>query len=86
VGERIVEAVDIGMGGSLGPDAGFIDWIENARPVDDVPDALLRTVRRYQSERREGEPFYNWARRVPDEELAATLAGLDTAHVSVVNP
>jgi len=80
VGEQIVEAVDIGMGGSLGPDSAFIDWIENARPVDDVPHALLRTVRRYQSERRDGEPFYNWARRVPNQELAATLAGLDTAH------
>jgi len=78
VGERIVEAVDIGMGGSLGPDAGFIDWIENARPVDDVPEALVRALRRYQSERRDGERFYNWARRVPDTELAATLAGLDT--------
>src|SRR4029077_19923392 len=56
VDERIEEAVDIGMGGSLGPDAGFIDWIENARPVDDVPHALLRVVRRYKSERHEGEP------------------------------
>jgi ferredoxin-nitrite reductase len=78
VAERIEEAVDIGMGGSLGPDAGFIDWIENARPVDEVPAALLRTVRRYQAERRDGEAFYNWARRVPNEELACTLAGLDT--------
>jgi len=86
VGERIVEAVDIGMGGSLGPAAGFIDWIENARPVDDVPDALLRTVRRYRSERRQGEPFYNWARRSPNEELAATLAGLDTDHMAVGEP
>jgi ferredoxin-nitrite reductase len=86
VEERIVEAVDIGMGGSLGPDAAFIDWIENARPVDDVPDALLRTVRRYQSERRDGEPFYNWARRIPNEELAATLAGLDTDRAPVGNP
>ena len=83
VGERIEEAVDIGMGGSLGPDAAFIDWIENARPVDEVPDALVRSVRRYQAERREGEPFYNWARRVPNEELAATLAGLDTEHAPV---
>jgi ferredoxin-nitrite reductase len=86
VGERIVEAVDIGMGGALGPAAGFIDWIENARPVDDVPDALLRTVRRYRAERRQGEPFYNWARRVPNEELRATLAGLDTDRVSAGNP
>ncbi len=85
VGERIEEAVDIGMGGSLGPDSAFIDWIENARPVDDVPDALLRTVRRYQSERRDGELFHNWARRVPNEELAATLAGLDSEHAPVGN-
>jgi ferredoxin-nitrite reductase len=78
VDEHIEEAVDIGMGGSLGPDAGFIDWVENARPVDQVPQALLRAVRRYQAERRAGEPFYNWARRVPNEELACILAGLDT--------
>ena len=86
VDERIVEAVDIGMGGSLGPDAGFIDWVDNARPVDDVPDALLRVVRRYRAEHRDGEPFYNWARRTPNEELSATLAGLETidAHPEAV--
>ena len=54
VGNHLAEAVDIGMGGSLGSDAGFIDWVEHARPVNDVPDALLRVVRRYQSERRDG--------------------------------
>jgi ferredoxin-nitrite reductase len=74
VGNHLAEAVDIGMGGSLGTDSGFIDWIEHARPVNDVPDALLRVVRRYQSERREGEPFYNWARRTPNDELRRILA------------
>jgi ferredoxin-nitrite reductase len=76
VGEHIVEAVDIGFGGSLGPDAGFIDWVENARPVDEVPEALLRVMRRYLSERRPGEAFANWARRTPNDELRASLAGL----------
>jgi ferredoxin-nitrite reductase len=74
VGNHLAEAVDIGMGGSLGTDPGFIDWIEHARPVNDVPDALLRVVRRYQNERREDEPFYNWARRVPNDDLRRTLA------------
>ncbi|HLI74037.1 MAG TPA: hypothetical protein VKU86_09180 [Acidimicrobiales bacterium] len=78
VGERIAEAVDIGFGGSLGPDAAFIDWVENARPVDNVPDALLRVVRRYRSEKRPDEPFYNWARRTPNEDLAGALAGFDS--------
>ena len=64
VGNHLAEAVDIGLGGSLGADAGFIDWIEHARPVNDVPDALLRVVRRYQAERRADEPFHNWARRI----------------------
>jgi len=78
VGDHLVEAVDIGLGGSLGADASFIDWIEGARPVDDVPEALLRVVTRYREERREGEPFHNWARRIPNDELRSTLAGMET--------
>jgi ferredoxin-nitrite reductase len=78
VGDHLVEAVDIGLGGSLGSDAAFIDWIEGARPVDEVPEALLRVVRRYQAERRGDEQFHNWARRVPNDELRAILAGMGT--------
>ncbi len=78
VGNHLSEAVDIGLGGSLGSDAAFIDWIEHARPVNDVPEALVRVVRRYQQERRPDESFHNWARRVPNDELASTLAGADT--------
>jgi ferredoxin-nitrite reductase len=77
VGNHLAEAVDIGLGGSLGQDAGFIDWVEHARPVNDVPDALLRVVRRYQSERGDEETFHNWARRVPNQELRDTLGGTD---------
>jgi ferredoxin-nitrite reductase len=79
VDEHIEEAVDIGLGGSLGPDAAFIDWVTGAMPVDLVPDALLRVVGRYQSERRAKEPFHLWARRVPASELTATLAGTPAA-------
>jgi ferredoxin-nitrite reductase len=75
VGQHLSEAVDIGMGGSLGTDAAFIDWVEHARPVNDVPDALLRVVRRYQSERRENETFHNWSRRVDNDDLRQILAG-----------
>ncbi|MGH9019190.1 MAG: nitrite/sulfite reductase, partial [Acidimicrobiales bacterium] len=79
VGEHLVEAVDIGLGGSLGVDAAFIDWVDGARPVDEVPEALLRLVTRYRAERRPGEAFHVWARRVPNEELRSTLAGMETA-------
>ena len=75
VGEHIEEAVDIGLGGSLGPDAAFIDWLEGAMPVDRVPDALLRIATRYRDEHRPGEPFHLWARRSNPDELRSTLAG-----------
>jgi ferredoxin-nitrite reductase len=81
-GDQLVEGMDIGMGGSLGLDAGFIDWIEHAMPVDDIPEALLRVVERYRAERRDSEPFYNWARRTPAPELRTVLAGHRVVPVS----
>ena len=79
VGEHIEEAVDIGLGGSLGPDAAFIDWLVGAMPVDRVPDALLRVVSLYREDRRSGEPFYQWARRIAPEDLRALLGGVSEA-------
>jgi ferredoxin-nitrite reductase len=71
----IVEAVDVGLGGSLGADAAFIDWVEGAKPVAEVPAALAGLVGRYRAERREGERFHEWCRRTPNAELRATLRG-----------
>ncbi len=74
-GGAIVEGVDIGLGGSLGKDAAFIDWVEGAKPADEVPEALSRVVERFREERREGERFHEWARRTRNEELRKTLRG-----------
>ena len=79
VAEHIEEAVDIGLGGSLGPDAAFIDWLAGAVPVDRVPDALLRLVSHYREGRRPDEPFYLWARRTEPAELRSLLSGATEA-------
>ncbi len=73
--QYLSEAVDIGVGGSLGPDAAFIDWVAGRLPVDEVPAALARVLERYQGERRPDEPFYSWARRTPGDEVRRTLEG-----------
>ena len=72
----LVEGVDIGLGGSLGMDAAFIDWVEGAKPADEVPDALARIFERFKQERREGERFHEWARRQRNVELREILRGL----------
>jgi ferredoxin-nitrite reductase len=71
--DQILEAVDIGLGGSLGTDAAFVDWVEGSKPVDEVPEALAGLLGRYRAERRQGETFHQWARRLPNAELRATL-------------
>ena len=73
--DALVEGVDIGLGGSLGNDAAFIDWVEGAKPADDVPDALVAVFEKFKEERREGERFHEWARRRPNKELRAALRG-----------
>jgi ferredoxin-nitrite reductase len=74
--DALVEGVDIGLGGSLGKDAAFIDWVEGAKPADEVPDALVSIFERFKEERREGERFHEWARRQRNGELRETLRGL----------
>jgi ferredoxin-nitrite reductase len=71
--DAIVEGVDIGLGGSLGRDAAFIDWVEGAKPADDVPDALVAVFEKFKEERRDGERFHEWARRRSNQELRAAL-------------
>jgi ferredoxin-nitrite reductase len=71
--DALVEGVDIGFGGSLGRDAAFIDWVEGAKPAEDVPDALVAVFEKFKDERRDGERFHEWARRRPNKDLRAAL-------------
>jgi ferredoxin-nitrite reductase len=71
--DSIVEGVDVGLGGSLGKDAAFIDWVEGAKPAGEVPDALAAVFERFREERREGERFHEWARRKENAELREAL-------------
>jgi ferredoxin-nitrite reductase len=71
--DALVEGVDIGLGGSLGRDAAFIDWVEGAKPAEDVPDALASVFEKFRDERRDGERFHEWARRRSNKELRAAL-------------
>ena len=69
----IVEGVDIGLGGSLGRDAAFIDWVEGSKPAEEVPDALVSVFEKFKEEGREGERFHEWARRKRNRELREAL-------------
>jgi ferredoxin-nitrite reductase len=79
--DDIVEGMDFGLGGSLGTDNGFLDWVETAVPADAVIPALEELFAAYADERDDGERFYQWTRRVENDRLRTIMQRCD-AHVS----
>jgi ferredoxin-nitrite reductase len=71
---ELVEGADIGLGGSLGTDSAFIDWIEGAADLDKVPRALARLLAGYRADRGDDERFHQWCRRVGNDRLRALVS------------
>lgn len=77
-GDTIVEGMDFGLGGSLGADNEFLDWVETAVPADSVVPALEQLFSTYADERRDGERFYEWTRRIDNDDLRTVMQRADT--------
>jgi len=77
----IVEGMDVGLGGSLGADNEFLDWVEHAVPADAVIPALEELFAAYSDERSDSERFYEWCRRVGNDRLRSIMQGAN-ANVS----
>jgi len=76
-GDAIVEGMDFGLGGSLGADNEFLDWVEAAVPATAVIPALEELFAAFAEEREEGERFYAWCRRAGNEHLREVMRGAD---------
>ncbi|TYT63841.1 nitrite/sulfite reductase [Natrialba swarupiae] len=76
-GSDIVEGMDFGLGGSLGTDNEFLDWIESAVPADAVIPALEQLFEAYNADREDGEAFYAWCRRIDNARLRTIMQGAD---------
>ncbi len=75
--DDIVEGMDFGLGGSLGADNEFLDWIESAVPADAVIPALEQLFDAYAADRSDDERFYEWCRRVDNGQLRSIMQGAD---------
>ncbi|MFB6163043.1 MAG: nitrite/sulfite reductase [Halococcoides sp.] len=76
-GDAIVEGMDFGLGGALGSDNEFLDWVETAVPARAVIPALEELFAAYSEEREDGERFYEWCRRVENSRLREVMQRAD---------
>ncbi|WP_436910934.1 nitrite/sulfite reductase [Halosimplex marinum] len=65
-----VEALDIGLGGGLGEEPRFADWVELRVPVDEVPGAIRNLVANYEAERDGTETFREFVARHDEDALS----------------
>ncbi|WP_135534974.1 nitrite/sulfite reductase [Halostella pelagica] len=75
--DEMVEGMDFGLGGSLGSDNEFLDWVENAVPADAVIPALESLFDAYAEEQTGDERFYQWCRRVDNDHLRQVMQRAD---------
>ncbi len=73
-GDTLLEGFDLGFGGSLGPDAAFIDWVEAAVPSERLEVVLTSVLGAYARDRRDGEDFTGFIRRQPSDDLRSLVA------------
>ena len=73
--------MDFGLGGALGSDNEFLDWVENAVPASAVIPAIEQLFGAYVDEREDGERFHAWCRRVDNDRLRQVMQRAD-ANVS----
>jgi len=76
-GDGIVEGMDFGLGGALGTDNEFLDWVETAVPARSVIPALEELFAVYTDGREDDERFYEWCRRVDNDRLRAIMQRAD---------
>jgi ferredoxin-nitrite reductase len=57
---EMVEAMDVGVGGGIGTEPSFIEWVHQRVPADEVPGMIKNLVEGYAALRSEGQSFREW--------------------------
>jgi ferredoxin-nitrite reductase len=75
-----VEAFDIGLGGGLGENPRFADWVAMRVPADEVPGAIRNLVQTFKTKREDGESFRDFVADRDEETLAEFIDPEETSY------
>jgi ferredoxin-nitrite reductase len=66
---EMVEALDLGVGGGIGEEPSFVDYIRQRIPADEVPGAIRNLVEAFAAHREPGQTFRQWVDATGEEAL-----------------
>jgi Sulfite reductase, beta subunit (hemoprotein) len=75
-----VEALDIGVGGGLGENPHFADWVGQRVPADEVPGAIENLLATFEDEREGDETFREFIARHDEETLEEFIEPEETSY------
>ncbi|MFB6081198.1 MAG: nitrite/sulfite reductase [Halanaeroarchaeum sp.] len=75
---EMVEAIDVGVGGSIGREPSFIDWIHQRVPADEVPGLIKDVVETYAAQRNGEQTFREWVAATGHETIAELTDPVET--------
>jgi ferredoxin-nitrite reductase len=75
---QLVEAIDIGLGGGMGEDPSFVDWVQQRVPADEVPGALQNVLETFAAHRDPGQSFREWTAGLGEEALTDLVEPVET--------
>jgi ferredoxin-nitrite reductase len=75
-----VEAFDIGLGGGLGEDPQFADWVEMRVAADEIPGYIRNLLQTFEAEREGEESFREFIARHEDEALTGLVESEETSY------
>jgi ferredoxin-nitrite reductase len=78
---EMVEALDVGVGGSIGEDPSFIEWLHQRVPADELPGLLKNIVETFAAHREEGQTFKQWVDEFGVEALMDAAEPEETDYV-----
>ncbi|SFR50421.1 nitrite/sulfite reductase [Halogeometricum limi] len=75
---EMVEAMDIGVGGGVGEEPSFVEWVRQRVPVDEVPGAIRNLVQTFAAHREAGQSFREWVGEFGTEPLVELVEPEET--------
>jgi len=75
-----VEAFDVGLGGGLGENPQFADWVEMRVAADEIPGYVENLLAVYEQRREEGESFREFIARHEEDDLTGLAEPEETTY------
>ncbi len=67
--DEMVEAFDIGVGGGIGEEPSFVEWVQQRVPADEAPGAIKNLLEAFAAHREDGQTFRQWVEATGTEQL-----------------